>query len=112
MLSTTRSCVYSPGKVTGINDTRGVSHILAVVHSDKRGTKKAISDAIFDANRNNMLSSHRDFPKFGIAYDVSAMDGPLSDEELMGLIERARSISGDPTAIRSIRQISMTPCPE
>lgn len=109
---TTRSCVYSPGKVTGINDTRGVSHILAVVHSDKRGTKKAISDAIFDANRNNMLSSHRDFPKFGIAYDVSAMDGPLSQEELMGLIERARSISGDPTAIRSIRQISMMPCPE
>lgn len=108
---TMRSCVYSPGKVIGVNDTEAASHILCVMHSDARGTKKAINDAIFDAGRNNIQSSHRDFSKYGIAYDVSAMDAALTDEQISALIQSARTISGDPTAIRSVRQIEVSPCP-
>lgn len=102
---TVRSCVYSPGKVIGINDTERADTILAVVHSDARGTKKAISDAIFEAGRSYLQSSHRDFIKYGFAYDVSAMDGSLTSEQLQRLIDTARQISGDPAAIRAIRQL-------
>ena len=104
---TVRSCVYSPGKIIGINDTERADTILAVVHSDARGTKKAISDAIFEAGRSYLQSSHRDFAKYGIAYDVSAMDGPLTQEQLERLVQTARQISGDETAIRAVRQIEL-----
>jgi D-3-phosphoglycerate dehydrogenase / 2-oxoglutarate reductase len=77
---------------------------LAVVHSDARGTKKAIADAIFDAGANNIDSTHHDFPRYGIAYDISAIDRPLTEGQLAALVTRAREISGDPGAIRSIRQ--------
>lgn len=103
-----RSCVYSPGQTIGV-DAERPSSILTVVHSDKRGTKKAISDSIFSAGLNNLESSHRDFSKFGMAYDVSAMDRPLTEEQVQELIEAARRISGDPTAIRAIRQIALGP---
>ena len=73
-------------------------------HSDARGTKKAISDSIFEAGANNIQSTHRDFPKVGIAYDLSAIDRPLSDAQLHGLVENARAITGDDTAIRALRQ--------
>jgi D-3-phosphoglycerate dehydrogenase len=105
-LGKVRSCVYAPGQSIGV-DTDGAKHVLTVVHSDKRGTKKAISDSIFAAGLNNLESSHRDFSKYGIAYDVSAMDQPLSDEQIEGLIEAARRISNDPTAIRAIRQVAL-----
>ncbi len=101
---TARSCVYSPGQVIGV-DVEHAHTVLAVVHSDARGTKKAISDSIFNAGRNNLESSHRDFTKYGFAYDVSALDGPLSASQISALIEEARHISGDPSAIRAIRQI-------
>lgn len=103
---TVRSCVYEPGQVIGV-DTDRARYVLAVVHSDARGTKKAISDAIFDAGLNNLESSHRDFSDYGFAYDVSALDAPMSDEQLTELVQRARDISGDPNAIRSIRQIKL-----
>lgn len=102
-----RSCVYSPGHVIGV-DTDRPNYLLTVVHSDARGTKKAIADSIYDAGLNNIESSHIDFSKYGFAYDVSAMDRPLSEAQIEDLIERARTISGDPTAIRSIRQIKLS----
>ena len=82
-------------------------YVLAVTHSDARGTKKAISDSIYDAGLNYLESSHRDFVEYGFAYDVSAMDAPLTEEQLLGLIERAQSLSGEEDAIRSIRQIKL-----
>jgi D-3-phosphoglycerate dehydrogenase len=78
---------------------------LSVVHSDRRGTKKAIDEAIFEAGRSNLSSAHHDFAAMGIAYDVNALDGPMSDDELHALVERAVRISGDPSAIRSVRMI-------
>jgi D-3-phosphoglycerate dehydrogenase / 2-oxoglutarate reductase len=103
-----RSCVYAPGQSIGV-DVERPNYVLTVMHSDKRGTKKAISDSIFSAGLNNLESSHRDFSKFGVAYDVSAMDRPLTDEQIVELIQSARSISGDPSAIRAIRQIALGP---
>lgn len=35
---------------------------------------------------------------------MSAIDRPLSQEQLLHIVETARRISGDPTAIRAIRQ--------
>ncbi len=103
---TVRSCVYAPGQVIGVETDRP-RYVLAVTHSDARGTKKAISDSIYDAGLNYLESSHRDFVEYGFAYDVSAMDAPLTEEQLLGLIERAQSLSGEEDAIRSIRQIKL-----
>jgi D-3-phosphoglycerate dehydrogenase len=106
-LGKVRSCVYAPGQSIGVEAER--PHvILTVVHSDKRGTKKAISDCIFSAGLNNLESSHRDFSKYGFAYDVSAVDKALSVEQLDELIAEARRISGDATAIRAVRQIEVS----
>lgn len=101
---TVRDTVYSPGHTIRVDGVEP-PYVLAVVHSDARGTKKAVSDLIFDAGLNNLESSHRDFAKYGFAYDLNAIDKPLEHEQLIELVERARSISGDDAAIRSVRLI-------
>ena len=103
---TLRNCVMSKGGNIGVHaaDPR---HVLAVVHSTARGTKKAVADAVYEAGINSLESAHRDFPKYGIAYDITAIDQPLSAKQLEELVASARSISGDPHAIRSIRQIAI-----
>lgn len=104
---TVRNCVFSPGHTIGVHSA-DPRYILAVVHSDTRGTKKAVADALYDAGINSVESAHRDFPKYGIAYDITALDQPLSDAQLQALIAHAREISGDDSAIRSIRQIDVS----
>ncbi len=104
---TIRDCVFSPGRSIGV-DASNPKFILSVVHSDKRGTKKAVSDCIFDAGISSIQSSHIDFPKYGIAYEINAIDRPLTREQLEQLVANAIEISGDPTAIRSIRQIDVS----
>lgn len=101
---TVRDTVFSPGSNISVSGAES-PYMLAVVHSDARGTKKAVSDTIFDAGLSNLESSHRDFAKYGFAYDLSAIDKPLSEDDLAELVERARSISSDPDAIRSVRLI-------
>ncbi len=101
-----RDCIYSPGQSINV-DVDDAKYNLTVVHSDTRGTKKAVADAIFEAGLNNISSSHRDFVNYGFAYDVNAIDKPLSQEQLVNLISSAREISGDPHAIRAIRQIKI-----
>ncbi len=103
---TVRDTVFAPRQTIGA-DAEPPYWALAVVHSDTRGTKKALSDAIYDAGANNLQSSHRDLPKYGIAYDVSAIDRPLSETQLDDLVERARRLTGDATAIRSLRQFEV-----
>lgn len=100
-----RDCVFSPKLPIGVQGLSEPSCVLAVVHSDKRGTKKAIDEAIFDAGLSNISSAHRDFPHLGIAYDVNVLDGALSPEQVQTLIERAQEATGDPLAIRSVRVI-------
>lgn len=102
-----RDCVYSPRYSIEAPDGSRPEHILTVVHSDVRGTKKALDAAIYDAGLSNLSSVHRDFPRYGIAYDLSVLDGPLSAEQIKALADRVASETGDPTAIRSVRMIGV-----
>lgn len=99
-----RDCVFSPRSQMSIRDNARGHVALAVVHSTARGTKKAVDDAIYEAEASNLGSSHRDFD-IGIAYDLSVLDRPLSREELEHLAERSKEIAMDPQAVRVIRQI-------
>jgi len=103
---TVRDTVFQPGQMIGL-DAAPPFWTLAVVHSDVRGTKKAINDSIYRAGASNLQSSHRDFIDYGVAYDVNAIDQPLDAEQLENLIQRAIDLSGDPKAIRSIRQFKV-----
>ena len=104
---TVRDTVFAQGQTIGVSADPPY-WMLAVVHSDVRGTKKAIDDSIYEAGASNLQSNHRDFPALGIAYDVNAIDQPLSDEQLDNLVETARSLSGDDHAIRALRQFQVT----
>lgn len=101
---TLRDCVYASRLRLSVRDIAAGNTVLAVVHSVTRGTKKTVDDAIFEAGASNLESTHRDFD-VGIAYDVSVLDRPLGDGELRGLVDRAAELSGDPDAIRALRQI-------
>ena len=101
-----RDCVYAPRTTIDLGPASGGAAGLAVVHSVSRGTKKAVDDAIFEAEVSNLGSSHRDFAN-GIAYDLSLLDRPLPPEELTALVDRAATLANDPRAIRSIRQIPL-----
>lgn len=98
-----RDCVYSARTKLAVGDVRSGNAILAVVHSTARGTKKAVDDAIYEAEASNLGSSHRDFD-IGVAYDLSVLDRPLSVAGLEALVARAAEIGG-PGSIRAIRQI-------
>lgn len=104
---TVRDTVFGQGHTIGVN-AEPPYWLLAVVHSDVRGTKKAIDDSIYEAGASNLQSNHRDFPDLGIAYDVNAIDQPLSDDQLDHIIETAISLSGDERAIRTLRQFEVT----
>ncbi len=104
---TVDDCVYAPRRRIDVASTAESPHVLVVVHSDARGTKKAVDDAIFAASLNNLQSLHRDFPRYGIAYDMSVLDRALTDTELNGLINDARLITGRKDAIRAIRQVTL-----
>ncbi len=101
-----RDCVFRPRAAIEF-DVDFASSMLAVVHVDKRGTKKAVDDAIFKAGANNLRSAHIDFPDYGIAYDVSALDRELTPEQVAHLLHEAAEITGDPTAIRWLRAIPL-----
>lgn len=104
LYGTVRDTVYAPGQMIGVDGAEPPS-ILAVVHSDARGTKKSVADAIFEAGFSNLESSHRDFAKYNFAYDLNAVDQTMNQTQIESMIESARKISGDPRAIRSVRVI-------
>lgn len=99
-----RDCVYAPRAVMAAPPPQPGHAVLAVVHSTQRGTKKAVSDAIYEAGASTLASMHEDFPN-GIAYDLSVLDRALSDDELRGLVSRATQTAGDVNAIRAVRQV-------
>jgi len=102
---TVEDCVFAPRQRIDVARSAQSSHVLAVVHSDDRGTKKAVDDAIYSAGASNLQSAHRDFPRYGIAYDLSVLDRPLKEQEVRALIENAQQITGREDAIRAVRQI-------
>lgn len=97
-----RDCVFGPRERLSVEAGRGHA-VLAVVHSTRRGTKKAVDDAIYEAEASNLGSTHRDFD-IGVAYDLSVIDHPLERSELDALIARAHDLAGE-GAIRAVRQI-------
>jgi D-3-phosphoglycerate dehydrogenase len=103
---TVRETVYAPQLTIGV-EAEMPYWTLAIVHADARGTRKAIADAIYDAGVSTLQSAHRDFAKYGIAYDVSAMDGPLPQDALDAIVESAARLTGDASAIRSVRQFEV-----
>jgi D-3-phosphoglycerate dehydrogenase / 2-oxoglutarate reductase len=103
-----RDCVFEPRASLSLGDQVEGRAVLAVVHSVSRGTKKAVDDAIFEAESSNLGSTHRDFPN-GVAYDLSVLDRPLERQGLEQLVERAVTLARDQRAIRSIRQVVVPP---
>lgn len=97
-----RDCVFRPRAKIEFEAPNG-QHILAVVHTDKRGTKKAVDDAIYEAGASNVRSAHVDFPEYGIAYDVSVLDRPLLPAQADALVQMAQRITGEANAIRWLR---------
>ena len=101
-----RNCVFQP-RASIEFEIDYASSMLAVVHVDKRGTKKAVDDAIFNAGANNLRSAHIDFPVVGIAYDLSALDRELTPAQTAALADEACQLTGDDTAIRWVRTIPL-----
>lgn len=103
---TLRNCVFDPRASVGIESLDQGTHVVTIVHSTARGTKKAIDDAVYEAGANNLGSGHRDFHDFGIAYDVLALDRPLTLDQVRALAHNAAAITGEPDTIRSVRQMA------
>jgi len=97
-----RDCVFRPRAKIEFEAPEG-QHVLAVVHTDKRGTKKAVDDAIYEAGASNVRSAHVDFPEYGIAYDVSVLDRALTSSQTDALVQMAQRITGERNAIRWLR---------
>jgi D-3-phosphoglycerate dehydrogenase len=103
-----RDCVFSPRSEIGVGQPEPGQAVLGVVHSTRVGTKKAVSDAIFAANVSTLGSTQQDFPN-GVAYDLSVLERPLTPAEIRRLVDIAAELSGDPTAIRAVRQVVVEP---
>ena len=102
-----RDCVFSPRtRISVADDHRGARAVLLVVHATTRGTKKALDDAIYEAGADNLVSTHRDFVRWGIAVDVNLLDRPLSQSDLEAIIAATAAVTGDPDAVRLVRQVS------
>lgn len=105
-LGSVRDCVFGPRTRLQLGDAAPGRTVLAVVHSVSRGTKKAVDDAIYEAEADNLGSAHKDFD-IGVAYDLALLDRPLPPAELERLVDRAAETANDPGAIRSIRQMEI-----
>ena len=100
-----RDCVFSPRTNISMKDELPGRNLLLVVHATARGTKKALDDAIYEAGASNLRSHHRDFPQWGIAVDVNLLDRPLTDPQMERIVALTAEVTGDPTAVRLIRQL-------
>jgi D-3-phosphoglycerate dehydrogenase len=100
-----RDCVYSPRTTIAMTEDAPGNTLLLVIHATTRGTKKALDDAIYEAEADNLRSAHRDFSAWGIAMNANLLDRPLSDEQLQRIVCNTTAITGDPGAVRLVRQI-------
>jgi len=102
-----RDCVYRPRLLLGLGEIAPGSTLLAVVHSTRRGSRKALQDAIFEAGASNLSTIHQDFEDYGMAFDLSAIDRPLDDDQLRRVLHHAAELTGEAGSIRSIRQVTL-----
>ena len=75
------------------------------MHSTVRGSRKAVQDAIFESGASNLSTVHQDFEDYGVAYDLLALDRPLTDAQLAGIAAHAAAVTREPNAVRSLRQL-------
>jgi D-3-phosphoglycerate dehydrogenase len=99
-----RDCVYAQRASLQTASPKEGHAVLAVVHSTRVGTKKAVADAIYEAKVSTLGSAQQDFSN-GAAYEVSLLERPLTDAELARLVSRASELAEDDNAIRSVRQM-------
>jgi D-3-phosphoglycerate dehydrogenase len=104
---TLRDCVFRPRLNLSLNELSPESVVLAVVHAPVRGSRKAIQDAIYEAGASNLASIHQDFEELSMAYDLCAIDRPLTESQLKRIQEIAKELTGEAGAVRSIRQIPL-----
>lgn len=102
-----RDCVMQPRLTLSLADLAPGTTVLAVAHSTRRGSRKAVQDAIFEAGASNLSSVHRDIEDFGLACELSAIDRPLGPDQLSGIGRHADALTGEPGTIRSIRQLTV-----
>jgi D-3-phosphoglycerate dehydrogenase len=103
-----RDMVFAPKVKLGlVEDGAEGKVLLCVAHSTERGTKRAIDEVIYQAGASNLSSVHKDFEDLGVAYDLAAIDRSLTMEEIRTLVDSAAAVTGDPRAIRSVRQIAL-----
>ena len=102
-----RDTPFRPRLELSISDglLKGESYLL-VLHSTARGTKRAIDEAIYEAGASNLSSVHTDFNNYGFAYDLAKLDRPLDPKDIDVIVKRARELTGDDKAIRSVRIIN------
>ena len=91
-----RNCVFRP-RASIQFEVPKQGCLVSVVHADKRGTKKAVDDAIYEAGANNLRSAHIDFPEYGVAYEVSALDRALSPDDVATIAPRGDDHGGRPS---------------
>ena len=103
-----RDCVFAPMVRMGlVEDGADGAVVLIVAHSAARGTKRVITDAIYDAGADNLASTHKDFESLGLAVDLAVLDRALSEEDVHRFIAEAARVTGRPDAIRSVRQVTL-----
>lgn len=101
-----RDCVFRPRLQLGLGEVPPGSTLLAVVHSTRRGSRKAIQDAVFEAGASNVGTVHQDFEELGLAYDLLALDRPLDEAQLRRIDEAADALTGGGGSIRRVRQFA------
>lgn len=100
-----RDCTLRPRLNLELAELSPGSALLAVVHSTVRGSRKAVQDAIFESGASNLSTVHQDFEDYGVAYDLLALDRPLTDAQLAGIAAHAAAVTREPNAVRSLRQL-------
>ena len=99
-----RDTPFRPRLELSISDgLKAGESFLVVLHSTARGTKRAIDEAIYEAGASNLSSVHTDFNEYGFAYDLAKLDRPLNPKDIDVIVKRARELTGDEKAIRSVR---------
>jgi D-3-phosphoglycerate dehydrogenase len=103
-----RDCVFAPrGNLAAPPPNPGEA-MLAVVHSTARGTRKAVQDAVYEAEASVIASVQQDFPN-GVAYELCVLDRPVSEGGLRAIASRAADLTGAADAVRAIRQVVVQP---
>lgn len=104
-----RDCVYAPMVRMGlVEDGAAGGAVLIVAHAAARGTKRVITDAIYDSGADNLASTHKDFESLGLAVDLAVLDRPMTAEQIAAFIDEAGRVTGRADAIRSVRQVLLS----